>query len=220
MLKEQQERSRSASKFDGSVFSQDLPLTQKIKGLCGAFTGYDTCSSDSEIILLVKGDQEVDKLSTGEEGLVFLTKTPFYPEMGGQLSDKGTIRTPGGEFRVEEVGKVGEAIVHRGEVVKGEVVRGDQAAACVDDPRRRGLMRAHTGTHLLQAALRKVLGEHVAQQGSLVDEDRLRFDFTHFEGLSKDDLKDIERMVNERIMDGFCVDKRVLNLMRLKSRRF
>ena len=214
---EQQARSRQASKFDGAVFNADSPLLQKVKSLPCQFLGYDQCALDSEVIFMVKGTEEISSLSTGEEGIIFLSKSVFYAESGGQLCDKGTIRTPSGEFFVEEVNKVGEAIAHHGRVKKGEINKNEPAAGCVDAKRRKGLMRAHTTTHLLQAALRNILGDHVAQQGSLVDDDRLRFDFTHFSALTKDELKIIEAQVNARIFDGIKVDKQVLSLDEAKK---
>jgi alanyl-tRNA synthetase len=217
LFSEQQTRSRTSSKFDGAVFNADSPLLQKIKNLPCQFFGYDNCALDSEIVFMVKGADEVTRLSTGEEGIIFLSKSVFYAESGGQLCDKGTIRTPSGEFLVEEVNKIGEVIAHRGRVNKGEISKSESAAGCVDMKRRKSLMRAHTATHLLQAALRGILGDHVAQQGSLVDSDRLRFDFTHFSALTKDELKNIEAQVNARIFDGIKVDKRVLSLDEAKK---
>jgi alanyl-tRNA synthetase len=212
LLKEQKERSRNASKFDGAVFAQDSKLVQTIKQLSCEFVGYSDCAVDSEVSLLVRGDKDVEKISTGEEGLVFLTKTAFYPEMGGQMADHGVIRTPGGEFLVEDTNKIGETIVHRGRVVKGEITVKDMAAGCIDVARRKALARAHTATHLLQAALRKMFGEHIAQQGSLVDDDRLRFDFTHFQAVNKGELKGLEQDINLRILDAITVNKQVLSL--------
>jgi len=131
---------------------------------------------------------------------------PRYAESGGQLTDKGLIKTNEGEFIVDEAFRVGETIVHKGRVSKGVIKKGT-AYPAVDEKRRKALRRAHTATHLLQAALRKVLGEHVTQQGSLVDEDRLRFDFTHFEALTREELDKVEQLANEYILEAVAVNK-------------
>ena len=140
-----------------------------------------------------------------------MDKTPFYAESGGQLSDEGTISTKEGEFRVDRTFQVNQVIIHQGTVTKGEIKKG-QATARVDGKRRQALARAHTATHLLQAALRQVLGEHVVQQGSLVDEDRFRFDFTHFNRLTDEEIEKVESLVSKFISRADKVEKEELNL--------
>ncbi len=218
LFKEQQERSRSASKFDGAVFAESSAISKKINTLASRFVGYDQCTVNSQISFLTLGVAEKDSLSSGEEGLLFLEETPFYAEGGGQMGDKGVILTASGEFVVEEVIKIDAMIAHQGRVVKGEIKKGETASACVDMLRRRAMMRAHTATHLLQAALREVLGSHVVQQGSLVDCDRLRFDFTHFTALNREQLKKVETIVNARILDSLPVGKDELSLDEAKAK--
>ncbi|MBD3263832.1 MAG: alanine--tRNA ligase, partial [Candidatus Omnitrophica bacterium] len=150
-------------------------------------------------------------------GIIILTKTPFYAEAGGQLADRGVIKGEGSVFEVEKALKMGEAIIHRGVVREGAFSEGDRVWATIDIERRKALARAHTATHLLQTALRDVLGEHVSQQGSMVDEDRLRFDFTHFEKLSPLEIEKIENIVNDFILRNDKVEKKVLDLETAKK---
>lgn len=201
LLKEQQERSRKKSMFDENIFKkEELDLSQKTE-----FIGYKFTESKAVIGQMFPA-----------QGLIILDKTPFYPESGGQLSDQGIIRSESGEFKVEKVFKVNEAIVHKGKVVKGRMEEGP-AAAFVDTKRREALARAHTATHLLQAALRQVLGEHVVQQGSLVDEDSFRFDFTHFNRLTDEERKKVGDQVRKCIKSADKVEKKELNLEEAKK---
>ena len=211
LLKKQQELSRKKSMFDVNIFKQkSFALKEKSE-----FVGYEKLEVENKIIKLFVGEEENECIKEGE-GLVILDKTPFYPESGGQLTDKGWIKTNEGEFLVEEVFKAEEAIVHKGRVIRGEIRKG-KAFSSVNPERRSALMRAHTATHLLQAALRNVLGEHVMQQGSLVDEDRLHFDFTHFEALTYEQLARVEALVNEYILSSYAVAKKNLSFTEAKK---
>ncbi|MCQ9204729.1 MAG: alanine--tRNA ligase [Omnitrophica bacterium] len=222
LLKEQQERSRKASMFDGNIFKDNVTI---VKGV-GIFAGQEDLELETEIVQIfsVKNEKtdytkEAAVLKEGEEGLINFgeNKTPFYPEGGGQLSDKGRIKTKSGEFSVEIVYKMaGVSILHKGKVIKGEIHPG-KAAASVDKERRQALARAHSATHLLQAALRKVLGEHVVQQGSLVDEDKFRFDFTHFNRLTKEELEKVGNLVMRFISNSQKVEKKELSLEEAKK---
>lgn len=212
LLKRQQERSRTKSMFDASIFKEGgFNLKEKSE-----FTGYGNLEVKSNILKLFAGNAEKKSVVKDEPALVILDRTPFYAEAGGQLADKGIIKTAGGELRVEKVFQVNEAIIHEGRVTSGKIIKG-KATAVVDRKRRQALARAHTATHLLQAALRGVLGAHVCQQGSFVDEDRLRFDFTHFEALSKDTLALVEQRVNVFILQDDAVVKRFLSLKEAKA---
>ncbi len=147
----------------------------------------------------------------GDQGIVILEHTPFYAESGGQVGDRGVLRKQGGVFRVLDTRKQGEgAILHIGELTQGAIAVGDQLEALVDSDRRDATRRNHSATHLMHAALRRVLGEHVQQKGSLVDPDRLRFDFSHFQPLSEQELRRIEALVNEQIRDNLPVETRVM----------
>ena len=148
--------------------------------------------------LYVAGDQ-VDSLSAGQSGAVVIDSTPFYGESGGQVGDTGTLSAKGVKFQVEDCQKVDDAIVHIGSVVKGAIKKGDKLSAAVDAERRNEIVLNHSATHLMHAALRTLLGDHVTQKGSLVAPDRLRFDFSHFEPVTAGQLVEIESMVNREI---------------------
>ena len=212
LLKKQQEQSRKKSMFDDSIFkAENLQLTE-----ISEFVGYHCLETQSKIVHLIKDGKEAKKIEKGDKALVVLDKTPFYFESGGQLTDHGLIDTKDGQFVVEAVSKIGDTIVHKGKVTEGTISKG-KASPIVDETRRRALRRAHTATHLLQSALRKVLGEHVVQQGSLVDEDRLRFDFAHFEGLTSKQIQDVESLVNEYILESIPVDKATVSFDEAKK---
>jgi len=178
----------------------DLPASE--------FVGYDATVAHAGIAALQRGGEAVDAAEAGEDVQVVLDRTPFYAERGGQVGDAGRIDTADGA--VLEVTNVvpgpGESILHEGRVAQGTVRVGDAVTAIVDEARRRDIMRHHTATHLLQAALRKTLGEHVTQQGSLVAPDRLRFDFTHHEAVSPEELAIVEDLVNEWILADIPVE--------------
>ena len=207
LLKEQQERSRKKSMFDTSIFKEgEVKLREKSQ-----FIGYDKLEAKGKILKLFVNNVEVELIKNGEQGLIILDKTPFYPEGGGQLNDKGKISIKGGEFKVDKVFKVADAIVHQGFAISGEIKK-SEAIISVDRARREALARAHTATHLLQAALRQVLGEHVVQQGSLVDEDKFRFDFTHFSRLVEQEIETVEKLVEKFIANADKVVKKELSL--------
>ncbi|MFA5007612.1 MAG: alanine--tRNA ligase [Candidatus Omnitrophota bacterium] len=214
----QKERSRKQSMFDENIFkAQGARFDEKSE-----FIGYDKYTAEASILHLVKIKESVseesgtEKLMEGEEGVIVLDKTCFYPEAGGQLTDKGIIKATNGEFLVEKVFKVQDAILHKGKVVKGTISKGIVNLK-IDSKRRQALKRAHTATHLLQAALRKILGAHVAQQGSLVDEDRFRFDFTHFKALSAEEIERLEDCVNGYILNADKVIKEELSYDEAKA---
>jgi alanyl-tRNA synthetase len=197
-MESQRERARAASRFDqgdsiSSSVVQDLPATQ--------FLGYEHLREDAchALALLVDG-QAVDSLADGDEAIVILDRTPFYAESGGQVGDEGRLEWDGGHFSVRDTVKLaGQYHAHKG-VVHGAVLNSGQAVvASVDRVRRANVVVHHSATHLLHAALRKVLGDHVEQKGSLVEHNRLRFDFSHFQALSDDEIQRIELMVNDEI---------------------
>ncbi len=207
LLKKQKELSRKKSMFTGTIFAKEsYSLKNKSE-----FKGYESLREKAKIVTLLKEKKEVAMLKENNEGIVVLNKTPFYPESGGQLADKGYIQTKNGKFVVEYVQKNNEVILHIGKVISGKIEKGI-CEAVVDKQRREALMRAHTATHLLQSALRNILGEHITQQGSLVDVDRLRFDFTHPKALTDEEINLIEEKVNQFIIRGDDVIKEYLNL--------
>jgi len=218
LMLEQKERSRKQSMFDENIFKADAARFEEKS----EFIGYDNCAADADILQLIRikesaaENSKADALEEFEEGIIILDKTCFYAESGGQLTDKGLIKTSGGEFLVEKVFKVQEAILHKGKVVRGAIARG-RAHLEIDLKRRQALKRAHTATHILQAALRKILGPHVAQQGSLVDEDRFRFDFTHFKALSSEEIEKLEDCVNGYILNADKLSKEELSFDEAKA---
>lgn len=176
-------------------------------GVTSTFVGYDRLSCESEITVLTSDTEVTDALSDGEHGTIFVSETPFYATSGGQEADTGVIRTAEGEFKVEDTIKLlGGKIGHVGTVVSGMIKVGDKVSLEVDEKKRALSARNHSATHLLQKALRTVLGTHVEQAGSSVNENRLRFDFTHFSAVTPEELEKVEAIVNENIRKGLTVD--------------
>lgn len=171
-----------------------------------SFVGYDNLTWESEVIVLTSETEVVDALSDGESGTVFVKETPFYATSGGQEADTGIITTPDGEFEVEDTIKLlGGKIGHVGKVTRGMIKVSDTATLKIDAKKRALSARNHSATHLLQKALRTVLGTHVEQAGSSVNEDRLRFDFTHFSAMTPEELEKVETIVNEQIANALPV---------------
>lgn len=193
----QRERSRGEEKF---VATDDQRAARYAAlGIESQFTGYEELNGISMVTLLMRDGTVVESLAVGESGEVVLESSSFYPEGGGQVGDQGEIVTPDGRFLVEDAQRFGEAIVHVGLVSEGTMANAAQAESRVDPIFRQGSMRNHTGTHLLHASLRDVLGRHVRQAGSYVGPDRLRFDYTHPESPTAEQLREIQRLVNEKV---------------------
>jgi len=170
------------------------------------FLGYDTLSAEATVIEVLKDGAFVDELRTGEKGEIILDRTPFYGESGGQAGDKGIMISESARITVLDTRKPVALIhVHHVQVKKGHIAKGENVTGTVDEISRRATMRNHTATHLLHKALKTVLGDHVKQSGSVVDPERLRFDFTHFHASNKDELKKIEDIVNEQILKNLPV---------------
>ena len=204
---QQRERARAASQF-GVEYQHALQVEGRTE-----FTGYDHLVDQSEVVGLFMLGEPVDHLSSGQSGIVILNKTPFYAESGGQIGDRGVLMDEGVEFEVLDTQKQGADVIgHIGTVKFGELRIGDKLEARVDISRRFDTVYNHSATHLLHAALRKVLGEHVTQKGSLVEPERLRFDFSHFESLSRAQLAEIERLVNEQIRNNANVDTQIMSM--------
>ena len=191
------DRQRKLSQ-DASKFSVDLSTGTKVEGKT-SFLGYESVSDVGQVAALLKGGAAVDTLNAGDEGEVVLDRTPFYAESGGQVGDAGELGNVSAKFTVTDTQKRDAAFSHIGKLTNGIIKIGDKLAAKVDAPRRTAIMANHSATHLLHAALRKVLGTHVQQKGSLVAPDRLRFDFSHFAPVTPDELRKIENLVNAEI---------------------
>ena len=191
-MQAQRERAQKASNF-GADYNEMLKSEQ-----VSEFTGYDHEFGNAEILELFVNGEPVETLNDGQQGVVILTQTPFYAESGGQAGDKGQLITPNGVLEVQDTTKLGKAIAHHVSA-QTQVNLGDRVEARIDSVRRQAIKLNHSATHLLHAALKKVLGSHVNQKGSLVEAERLRFDFSHFEGVSKDELTEIEQQVNNEV---------------------
>ncbi len=191
-MQAQRERARSASKFSAS--HGGVQLEGKT-----AFIGYDNSESQACVTALLCDGKSVKSLASGQAGQVVLDTTPFYAESGGQVGDTGVLHANGAVFRVEDTVKNSDAFVHLGVLESGSLSVGDSVSAQINEADRSATALNHSATHLVHAALREVLGKHVTQKGSLVDPSRLRFDFSHYEGLTDDELLTIENLVNEQI---------------------
>lgn len=211
LMVQQRQQAREARKALGDLAWAGVDLG--LDNTPTVFTGYDREKDEAEILALVGESECVYELGPGESGSVVLDRTPMYAEMGGQTADHGLLRTDGGTFEVTDVqkNKAGK-FLHRGRVLEGRLRTGEKAEVRVDGDRRRALMRAHSATHLLQAALREILGRHVTQAGSMVQEDRLRFDFTHFEPMTREEIAEVMQLVNDKILEDLPVTTRVMDL--------
>jgi alanyl-tRNA synthetase len=205
-MEAQRGRARAASKF-GAENRDSVKLEGKTD-----FHGYHRLSDSATITALIFDGVIVDALRRGQEGQVVLDHTPFYAESGGQVGDAGSIASPKGRFAVRDTQKIGASFSHVGALESGEIHVGDVIDAQVDQPRRRAIALNHSATHLLHAALRKILGKHVEQKGSLVAADRLRFDFSHNQALSSNELHRVEEMVNSTIRSNAPAETRVMAL--------
>ncbi len=204
-MEEQRRRSQEASKF-GVDAHADASLDART-----LFRGYEGLSASGQVLALLKQGARVETLAEGEEGEVVLDRTPFYAEAGGQVGDAGELSAPGVRFVVSDTQKRGAAHAHLGRVTAGAIRVGDTLEAQVDSARRQATVLNHSATHLLHAALRKVLGTHVQQKGSLVAPDRLRFDFAHLQAVTPAELTEIERLVNAQIRANTAAETRVMD---------
>ena len=212
LMEEQRVSARKAREALGDLgwagveFGKDVPETE--------FVGYDhTAIDDASVVALVVENEHAEALMPGVEGIVVLDKTPFYAEMGGQVADHGVFTAGDMTFRVSDVQKnKGGKYMHYGKVTGGVLKLGDTVHAEIDTERRKAIMRAHSATHLLDKALRTVLGDHVHQAGSLVEEDHLRFDFTHFSAMTAEEVMRVNNMVNEAILEGYNVQTKIMRL--------
>ena len=202
----QRKKARDAREVT-NYMGADVTVYESIDpSVTSTFVGYEHLTYESDVTVLTTETEIVDALSDGEKGTIFVNETPFYATSGGQEADTGYIRTADGEFKVEDTVKLlGGKIGHIGVMTRGMIKTGDKVSLEVDAKKRALSARNHSATHLLQKALRTVLGTHVEQAGSSVNEDRLRFDFTHFSAMTPEELKKVEDMVNEKIREALPV---------------
>ena len=183
------------------------------------FKGYDRTTLKAEILAIIKTDKRVERAKARDEIDIILDTTPFYPEAGGQIGDRGTITKRGTRIEVLDTQKpLPEIIVHRAQIIKGSIRKGDKMEASIDIEKRLATARNHTATHLLQGALKRILGKHVRQTGSFVSSDKLRFDLTHFAPLTDEQLSQVEKMINEKIRENIKVATSMINFEEAKKR--
>ncbi|CAH0646202.1 MULTISPECIES: alanine--tRNA ligase [Pseudomonas] len=208
----QRERARSAS-----AFGMDYNSLVKVDSAT-EFLGYDATEGQGKIIALYKDGQSVDQLGVGEQGVVVLDRTPFYAESGGQVGDSGYLQAGAARFDVRDTTKTGGAFLHHGVVTSGALLIGAPVEAKVDADVQHATSLNHSATHLLHEALRQVLGEHVQQKGSLVDSQRLRFDFSHFEAVKPEQLKQLEDIVNREVRKNTPVETELTDIETAKAK--
>ncbi|HTP04456.1 MAG TPA: alanine--tRNA ligase [Nitrospirota bacterium] len=211
----QEQRVKARAAWAGSGEAKVKPVYKEVAGGISkpAFTGYDILQDNGQIIAIIKGDKSVTEVREGDEAELIMDRTPFYAESGGQVGDKGDVLGEGAKFSVNDTVKPYEdLIVHRGRLKKGTLKVGDTVLARVDEESRGDTARHHTATHLLHAALRYVLGDHVKQAGSLVAPDRLRFDFAHYTALTDRELNRLEELINEHIIENHPVETIVMDI--------
>lgn len=217
-MEEQKQKARDNQNFSARL-STDNGLYEKLDtGIVSEFIGYDTLKAEETIAAMNDGSEWKDSLKEGEEGTIITAKTPFYATMGGQKGDFGVITTKNGTFDVQETVKLpGGRIGHIGKVVSGSIAKGETATLEVSALNRSNTCRNHTATHLLQEALREVLGDHVEQSGSYQDGERTRFDFSHGQAMTAEEIKKVETIVNEKIAEDLPVETKVMSLEEAKK---
>ncbi len=214
----QRSTARNAREESNFMGAKENVYQQIDADITSCFVGYDRLSHISDVLVLTTDTEITDKLSEGEHGTIIVSETPFYATMGGQMADTGVIEAKDSLFVVEDTIKLqGGKIGHVGTMKKGSISRTDKVTLTVDESKRISTQKNHSATHLLQKALRIVLGNHVEQAGSMVDKDKLRFDFTHFSALTDEELKKIENIVNEEIEADLVVDTQIMSLDEAKK---
>lgn len=217
-MEEQKQKARSARKESNYMGAEETVYNQIDPAITTKFVGYDRLKHDSKITVLTTETEIVDALTDGQKGTIIVEETPFYATMGGQQADIGTITVGNNEFKVVDTVKLqGDKVGHIGEVVKGMFKTGDTATLSVCARNRQDTGKNHSATHLLQKALRLVLGNHVEQAGSYVDAQRLRFDFTHFSAMTPEEIAKVEQIVNDQISAAIEVETQVMSLDEAKK---
>ena len=209
LMEEQRVRARKAREalgdlgWAGQEFGKDIPETE--------FVGYDKTECTAKVVAIVADGELREEIPAGTEAIIVLDRTVLYAEMGGQVADYGCMKADGVFFEVDNVQKnKGGKFMHYGKLTGGDIKLGDELTVCVDEERRKAISRAHSATHLLQSALRMVLGDHVHQAGSLVEPDHLRFDFTHFSALTAEEISEVNTIIADMILDGAEITTRVM----------
>jgi alanyl-tRNA synthetase len=205
-MEEQRRRAR-----ESSGFGADYNAMIRVDGV-SEFKGYDHLELNGKVTALFIDGKAVDSVSAGQEAVVILDQTPFYAESGGQVGDKGELKGAGFSFAVSDTQKYGQAIGHIGKVASGSLKVGDAVQADVDEVRRQRIRLNHSATHLMHAALRQVLGTHVAQKGSLVNDKALRFDFSHFEAMKPEEIRAVEDLVNAQIRRNLAIETNIMDI--------
>lgn len=212
LMGEQQKKSK-----EGGKFTVDYTANITLEGAT-EFSGYTELAGDSNVVALFKAGEEVDAVNEGDDAVVVLDKTPFYAESGGQAGDAGLLESGSVKFEVRDCQKSGSNHLHLGRLLHGTLRKGDSVSALVDASVRQATALNHSATHLLHAALREVLGEHVTQKGSLVDSEKLRFDFSHFEAVKPAELETISRLVNDQIRNNSEVKTELCDMETAKNK--
>ncbi|MBK0003414.1 alanine--tRNA ligase [Erwinia sp. S38] len=205
-MEQQRQRARDASGF-GADYSSVISIDK-----ASAFKGYDQLALNATVTAIFVNGQAASEITAGQEGVIVLDETPFYGESGGQVGDTGELKGENTSFTVTDTQKYGQAIGHSGKLAVGTLRVGDRLAAQVDEARRARIRLNHSATHLLHAALRQVLGDHVAQKGSLVNDKYLRFDFSHFEAMKPQEIRQVEEIVNAQIRRNLAIDTNIMEL--------
>ncbi|WP_318452109.1 alanine--tRNA ligase [Photobacterium leiognathi] len=211
-MEEQRQRARDAGNF-GVDYNDSIKVDAETE-----FCGYSATDGEGEIVALYRDGVAVDSVNAGEDALVVLTNTPFYAESGGQCGDSGILTAEGVLFNVADTQKFGAAIGHKGQVAEGTLTVGQKLTASVDSARRAAISLNHSATHLMHAALRNILGEHVAQKGSLVKADGLRFDFSNLEAVKQEQLRAVEVMVNDQIRANHAIETNIMDIEAAKAK--
>ena len=210
-MTQQRVRAQKASQF-GTDYNETIKSDHRTE-----FKGYTRNEMSSTVIELFNSESSVVELCAGETGIVVLDKTPFYAESGGQVGDAGLLHIDDGVFEVTDTFKLGHAFAHKG-IARHNIGLNRRVKAEINTERRAAIIKNHTATHILHASLRKVLGEHVTQKGSLCDADKLRFDFSHFEGLTREELTTVERMVNQQIRENLSRETNLMQIDEAKAK--
>lgn len=214
LMEEQREKARTGANWKDFKLPADFPITDETRT---EFVGYDTLSEEGAVVGMIVGDHTASQMKAGDEGMIATSRSPFYPEGGGQQGDTGFLVAKGGRFRVEDTRKKGELIFHIGRLEEGAIKTGDRIELKVDTDRRTLLIGHHSATHLLNSGLRSVLGTHILQTGSLVSPDYLRFDFSHPKRMEPEEIEQVERSVIRAIMAKAKVEAKILPIDEAKK---